>query len=74
MVECRLKEGLRTGTHELIVGEVAEAYAVEYFKVSWDFSKYEPLLYTRTTSERARFWLFMASRGAVRKVSFKNPA
>ena len=72
-IECRLRERLRTGTHELIVGEVAGAYAVEHFKEYWYFSKYEPLLYAGTTSERARAWLFMASRGAVREVPFKHP-
>ena len=48
-IECRLKELLRTGTHELIVGEVDGNYAVEHFKEYWNFSKYEPLLYGGTT-------------------------
>ena len=36
-IECRLRERLRTGTHELIIGEVAGAYAVEHFKEYWHF-------------------------------------
>jgi flavin reductase (DIM6/NTAB) family NADH-FMN oxidoreductase RutF len=71
-LECRLRERVRTGTHELIVGEVAGAYATEDFGDYWDFSKYDPMFYAGTTSERVKDWVFMSCRGAVRRIPFKH--
>jgi len=66
-LECRLRERVRTGMHELIVGEVAGAYASENFGEYWDFSKYDPLFYAGTTSERVKSWVFMSCRGTVKR-------
>jgi len=71
-LECRLRERVRTGTHELIVGEIAGAYASENFGEYWDFSKYDPLFYAGTTSERVKSWVFMSCRGTVKRTSFKH--
>lgn len=73
-LECRLRERSRTGTHTLIVGEVACDYATEAFTEYWNFSTCEPLLYAGTTSERVKSWIFMSCRGTLRNVPLKQPA
>jgi len=71
VMECVLRERYRTGTHELIIGEVVRAAATDGFKDYWDFSAYDPLLYAGTVTEGGRKWIFMSRRGDVVKVPFK---
>jgi flavin reductase (DIM6/NTAB) family NADH-FMN oxidoreductase RutF len=71
-IECQLKERHRFGTHDLLVGKVAAGYAVEAFKDYWNFSKYEPLLYAGTTSERKKSWIFMSRCEAIKRVQWKQ--
>src|SRR3989304_1224010 len=62
-LECRLRDKYRSGTHELLVGEVLSAYASSDFGDYWDFSKYNPLLYAGTVDGKRKSWVFMSGRG-----------
>jgi flavin reductase (DIM6/NTAB) family NADH-FMN oxidoreductase RutF len=68
VLECRIRERHRTGTHELIIAEVLGAYAAECFREYWDFSEYNPLLYSGTVHDGKKGWMFMSPRGTVRQV------
>lgn len=45
-LECALYKREALGDHELIVGRVAEARAVDDFDGYWTFQTYDPVLYT----------------------------
>lgn len=45
-LECRLESSKKTGDHMLIIGRVVTAYATSAFTDFWDYSHYEPMLYT----------------------------
>lgn len=72
VLECRLRERHRTGTHELLVGEVIAARANNDFDNYWDFSKYDPLLYAGTVDGKEKSWVFMSRRGETAKVPLKH--
>jgi flavin reductase (DIM6/NTAB) family NADH-FMN oxidoreductase RutF len=72
VLECRLRERHRTGTHELLVGEVITARANHDFDDYWDFSKYDPLLYAGTVAGKGKSWVFMSGRGETAKIPLKH--
>jgi flavin reductase (DIM6/NTAB) family NADH-FMN oxidoreductase RutF len=72
VLECRLREKHRTGTHELLVGEVVTTLADDNFDDYWDFSKYNPLLYAGTMNGKGKFWLFRSGRGETVRVPLKH--
>jgi flavin reductase (DIM6/NTAB) family NADH-FMN oxidoreductase RutF len=72
VLECRVRESHRTGTHELIIADVLGAYAAECFSEYWDFSKYNPLLYSGTVDVGKKAWIFMSPRGTIRQVPLKH--
>jgi len=74
VLECELRERHRTGTHELLVGQVVTALADENFDEYWDFSKYNPLLYAGTVNEKGKSWLFKSGRGETVRVPLKHQA
>lgn len=45
-LECRFAISQRFGDHNLVVGEVKNAEAVEDFHDYWEFREYSPMLYT----------------------------
>ena len=45
-LECTLKSRQKAGDHLMIVGRVVAAYASDAFTDSWDYRRYEPILYT----------------------------
>lgn len=45
-VECSLESSRRAGDHLMLIGRVEAAYASEAFTDSWDYARYEPMLYT----------------------------
>ena len=45
-LECSLTKSVRFGDHDLLVGEVQAAYAVEDFQQYWSFERYRPIFYT----------------------------
>ncbi|MGP8070089.1 MAG: flavin reductase family protein [Candidatus Bathyarchaeia archaeon] len=63
VLECRLHERHRIGTHELMVGEVVAASATESFSEYWDFSKYNPILYAGTVNIGGKCWVFRSGTG-----------
>jgi flavin reductase (DIM6/NTAB) family NADH-FMN oxidoreductase RutF len=63
VLECRLHERHRIGTHDLVVGEVVAASATENFSEYWDFSKYNPILYAGTVNIEGKCWLFRSGTG-----------
>ncbi|HUH99786.1 MAG TPA: flavin reductase family protein [Nitrososphaerales archaeon] len=44
-LECSLDSRRRFGDHDLLVGRVHDARAIEDFKEYWVFERYEPVLY-----------------------------
>ena len=72
VLECQVREEHRTGTHELVIGEVLEAHASAHFRDYWDFSKYEPLLYAGTEQKRGKSWRFTSTRRTTMRVAFKQ--
>ncbi len=72
VLECRLRENHRTGTHELLVGEVASASANDSFGDYWDFSKYNPLLYAGTVVRKGKAWTFKSLRAETVEVPLKH--
>lgn len=72
ILECELRERHRTGTHELMIGEVVRAAANNWFENYWDFARYDPLLYAGTTSGNLRNWTFISHRGKNVNVALKN--
>ncbi len=72
VLECRLSEKHRTGTHELVVGEVVTALANDNFDDYWDFSKYNPLLYAGTVDGTGKRWVFKSGRGETVAVPLKH--
>lgn len=72
VLECRLRETYRTGTHELLVGEVVTASANEDFDDYWDFFKYNPLLYAGTVNGKGKAWVFKSLRGESVEVPLKH--
>ncbi len=72
-LECRICEKHRTGTHELLVGEVMTASANDNFHDYWNFSKYNPLLYAGTVNGKGKSWIFKSSRGETVTVPLKHP-
>jgi flavin reductase (DIM6/NTAB) family NADH-FMN oxidoreductase RutF len=72
VLECRIRERHRTGTHELIIAEVLAAYAAHCFSDYWDFSQYHPLLYFGTKGNGKKSWIFSSTRGATKKVPLRN--
>jgi flavin reductase (DIM6/NTAB) family NADH-FMN oxidoreductase RutF len=72
VLECKIHERFRTGTHELIVGEVIEASASDFFTDYWDFSKYDPPLYAGTADGGIKSWVFMSTRGVTVRVPLKH--
>lgn len=45
-LECKLEKKISLGDHSVFVGSVKAARAVDSFSDSWDFSRYNPILYT----------------------------
>ena len=45
-LECKVERTVNTGDHRLIIGRVVSARANSSFSDFWDFSRYEPILYT----------------------------
>jgi flavin reductase (DIM6/NTAB) family NADH-FMN oxidoreductase RutF len=72
VLECRLHERRRIGTHELIVGEVVAASAAESFSEYWDFSKYNPILYAGTVDNGGKCWVFRSGIREKVVVPFKH--
>jgi flavin reductase (DIM6/NTAB) family NADH-FMN oxidoreductase RutF len=72
VLECRLHERHRIGTHELVVGEVVAASATESFTEYWDFSKYNPILYAGTVNIGEKCWAFRSGIGEKRVVPLKH--
>jgi flavin reductase (DIM6/NTAB) family NADH-FMN oxidoreductase RutF len=72
VLECLIRERHRTGTHELIIAEVVGAYAADYFSDYWDFSHYNPLLYSGTAENGEKSWIFRSARGAIKRVPLKH--
>jgi flavin reductase (DIM6/NTAB) family NADH-FMN oxidoreductase RutF len=72
VLECRLHERHRIGTHELIVGEVVAASATENFTEYWDFSKYKPILYAGTEDVGRKCWVFRSGIGEKTIVPLKH--
>ncbi len=72
VLECKLRERHRTGTHELVVGEVAAASADDAFDDYWDFSRYNPLLYAGTVNGKGKSWLFKSGRGETARIPLKH--
>lgn len=70
-MECRVTETHRTGTHELMVGEVVKALAMD-FDDYWDFSQYNPLLYAGTINGKSKSWVFKSTRGETTIVPLKH--
>jgi flavin reductase (DIM6/NTAB) family NADH-FMN oxidoreductase RutF len=62
-LECRLLNRHRTGTHELVIGEVVAAFANKSFRNYWDFSRYKPLLYAGTEDTNGKCWVFRSGSG-----------
>jgi flavin reductase (DIM6/NTAB) family NADH-FMN oxidoreductase RutF len=62
-LECRVHERHRTGSHELIIGEVTAALAADSFGDYWDFARYNPILYAGTEDSDGKCWVFMSGRG-----------
>ncbi len=71
-LKCRMCEKHRTGTHELLVGEVVTATANSHFDDYWDFSKYNPLLYSGTADGTVKSWVFKSGRGETVTVPLKH--
>ena len=61
--ECLYSDTHRTGTHELIIGEVVAAGADKSFSDYWDHTRYNPLLYAGTESGKGKSWVFRSLRG-----------
>jgi flavin reductase (DIM6/NTAB) family NADH-FMN oxidoreductase RutF len=72
ILECRLHERHRIGTHELVVGEVVAASATENFTEYWDFSKYKPILYAGTEDIGRKCWVFRSGIGEKTVVPLKH--
>ena len=72
-LECCLNETHRTGTHELVVGEVVNAMADNDFVDYWNLSRYNPLLYVGTkVNRKKKSWVFRSVRGKAVEVRLKN--
>lgn len=71
-LECRLFRRHRTGTHDLIIGEVVAAFAKGSFRDYWDFSRYNPLLYAGTEDAKGKCWVFRSGSGEKISVPLKN--
>ncbi len=72
VLECRIHERHRIGTHELVVGEVVAASATESFTEYWDFSKYNPILYAGTVNIGGKSWVFRSGSGERAVVPLKH--
>jgi flavin reductase (DIM6/NTAB) family NADH-FMN oxidoreductase RutF len=57
-LECRHSDTHRTGTHELIIGQVVAAGADKSFSNYWNHTQYHPLLYAGTKNEKGKAWVF----------------
>lgn len=62
-LECVVRDSHRTGTHELIIGEVLAAQASAGFRDYWDFGRYDPLLYAGTVEGPRKSWFFLSAKG-----------
>jgi flavin reductase (DIM6/NTAB) family NADH-FMN oxidoreductase RutF len=72
VLECQLTETHRTGTHELLIGEVITAFANDDFHDYWDFSKYNALLYAGTVNRKGKSWVFKSMRGESAEVLLRH--
>jgi flavin reductase (DIM6/NTAB) family NADH-FMN oxidoreductase RutF len=72
VLECRLLEKHRTGSHELVIGKVESAIASECFDNYWDFAKYDPPLYAGTVDGERKSWVFISTHGKTRRVPLKQ--
>jgi flavin reductase (DIM6/NTAB) family NADH-FMN oxidoreductase RutF len=73
-LECRVQEQYRTGSHQLIIGEVVAALAAESFSGYWDFAKYNPILYAGTEDAGGKCWVSRSVRGEKLTVPLKFQA
>jgi flavin reductase (DIM6/NTAB) family NADH-FMN oxidoreductase RutF len=71
-MECRLNETHRTGTHELVIGEVVNAMANSDFADYWNLSRYNPPLYVGTVNGKQKNWVFRSLRGKSVEVPLKS--
>jgi len=71
-LECRLSETHRTGTHELLVGEVVNAIANSCFVDYWNLSRYNPILYVGTVNGKEKSWAFRSVRGKSVEVPLRH--
>lgn len=73
ILECKLAERHRFGTHELVVGEVLRASSNDYFDGEyWDFSNYNALLYAGTKATETQSWVFISTRGEIVTIPYGN--
>jgi flavin reductase (DIM6/NTAB) family NADH-FMN oxidoreductase RutF len=73
-LECRVRERHRTGSHELIVGDVMAAFAAESFRSYWDFTNYNPILYAGTEDADGKCYVFRSGRGEKLTLPLKRQA
>jgi flavin reductase (DIM6/NTAB) family NADH-FMN oxidoreductase RutF len=71
-LECRLNETYRTGTHELVIGQVVNAMANSDFGDYWDLSRYNPLLYAGTVNAKEKYWVFRSVGGKSVEVPLRH--
>ena len=45
VLECRVRDVVETGDHDLFIGDVVDAYAKDKYVTHWDPGKYRPILY-----------------------------
>jgi flavin reductase (DIM6/NTAB) family NADH-FMN oxidoreductase RutF len=62
-LECRVHEQRRTGSHELVIGEVIAAEAASSFGDYWDFERYDPILYAGSEEGDGKHWVFRSGKG-----------
>ena len=72
VLECQLWERHKTGSHQLILGQVEHASASRSFGDYWDFSKYNPPLYAGTVGGEQRSWIFMSTHGETKQVPLNH--
>ena len=45
VIECRVRDNMEIGDHNLILGDVIHAYVSRGFTIHWDMKQYKPILY-----------------------------
>ena len=73
-LECRVHEQHKTGSHQLIIGDVMAALGADSFEDYWDFVRYNPILYAGTERVNEKCWVFRSMRGEKVTVPLKAQA